>query len=653
MNNPYWDDITFPTKPRTPTQEDDFVDYLKDYKTFDNLFNDALTTLQDLDVPSGPMLSQQPQPVPAGPLNSTSGTFSPYKHAKKPSGTAIFGFLDHNRELSINGYSNDVLKPSTRQSADLGNSISPTQLARRSAAPISNDHLDFNFSLPLEATKPIHINEDDEYDEEAPVAKPQPQPQPQHPQQRKTEDYIVTNSNPKLYKFPPSPPQNNVNFDYLKPSTPISQFMTFQGKQETYPDDIEPLLDSPSKKQRYVPIPVQKPTEPVKRRQTPPQHHQEFIPPPNLTSSPPPSDPQSIPAQPADPIDISIGMRLGIQDPMELGTNSKVYLPPPPASQTTSLSEHQTSPEPSSPVLPHAQMNTFFSSPIHRMPPFPSAADALSSSPYDDSKKAFRNGQFFSDGDGPYYAEPQIPKNISSPPFQDNPYPSLKSSPIKPQRDIQDTSCADDTVTDINETVVQLTPLKSSAPPITPSKNRITLEWSPIISPNAKASSDVRRAIQELSPKRTIKKTSLLPPGELDRYWEGPDENKIFTCTYKGCGKKFTRRYNVRSHIQTHLSDRPFSCSYCPKAFVRQHDLNRHIKSHTVSKHCRCRCGREFTRIEGYKRHLAKGICPKGPDSETSGVRKPSPVKQYRTDNVLDGLKSNQLSEELELQSQS
>ena len=63
-------------------------------------------------------------------------------------------------------------------------------------------------------------------------------------------------------------------------------------------------------------------------------------------------------------------------------------------------------------------------------------------------------------------------------------------------------------------------------------------------------------------------KTSLLPPGELDNYWTGPDEDKIYTCTYKNCGKKFTRRYNVRSHIQTHLSDRPFGCQFCPKRFV-------------------------------------------------------------------------------------
>lgn len=192
-----------------------------------------------------------------------------------------------------------------------------------------------------------------------------------------------------------------------------------------------------------------------------------------------------------------------------------------------------------------------------------------------------------------------------------------------------------------DDTVV-LTPFRS---PMTPQKNRIQLEWSPIISPNARAASDVRRAIQELSPKRIIKKTSLLPPGELDHYWIGPDENKIFTCTFKDCGKKFTRRYNVRSHIQTHLSDRPFACAYCPKLFVRQHDLNRHVKAHTLLKNCRCSCGKVFTRVQGYKKHLATGRCQPMAGTTGEGVTKP---KREIKDDMLDTATSSRLAEDLE-----
>ena len=103
----------------------------------------------------------------------------------------------------------------------------------------------------------------------------------------------------------------------------------------------------------------------------------------------------------------------------------------------------------------------------------------------------------------------------------------------------------------------------------------------------------------------------MLPPGELDNYWTGPDEDKIYTCTYKTVGK-FTRRYNVRSHIQTHLSDRPFGCQFCPKRFVRQHDLNRHVKGHIEARYSKCPCGKEFARLDALRKHQDRNICVGG-----------------------------------------
>lgn len=643
-----WDDIVPQHLRQKSPPPEDFSHYFSDYKNIDNLFNDTLTNLQDLDVPSG---YGQSLPPPQSSLST------PYKHAKKPSGTAIFGYLDHNRELSIGGLSQYLNKSSQPQAA----SVSPSQLARQYA--ISNEQLDFNFSQPLEECKPILLNEDEE--EEF-------QPLPQ----KKADDLIVTNSNPRSYKFPPDPvveDSDDVNNFLHTGLTPIRH----PKQTQQYPDDIEAYLDTPSQK-RYVPIPVQEPSmehhlrkdvayirpetvktedemhqnvgetshvsmtlqqrqiqqqqiqEQIQRQNTGQrqhlQHPQQHQHPLQQEQQNQQQQPLLLQQQQSPTRIVHPQMIISQQAPTvmkqndRLNMNMNVFLPPP----STSLSNG--SPEPASP-LPQ-----IYSSPIQNR------QSKGISSPF--TKKAFYNPQFFSDDTDNYYFDSGNQLQLS--PLRD-PQGYLSSSPVRFEKHVNE-SFADETTTDINETIIQLTPLRNHES-ITPSKKPITLEWSPIISPNGKASSEVRKAIQDLSPRKTVKKTSLLPAGELDRYWEGPDEKKVFTCTYKNCGKKFTRRYNVRSHIQTHLSDRPFSCSYCPKSFVRQHDLNRHVKSHLLSKHCRCKCGKEFTRVEGYRKHLANGVCSKVTDT---AIVKPG-SHRIKTEPILDGLTSNRLHEDLGL----
>lgn len=587
--DPYstWDDLVPNQRARPQPTDDDFSQYFTEYKNFDNLFNEALTTLQDLDVPSG-------YPVPTAPSQAHSG---PFRHSKKPSGTAIFGFVDHTVELSLNGHSSDVYKM-MKPPQESVRSISPSQLARQLAYPISNDQLDFNFSQPLEECKPIHLDENDEL-EHVPV--------------KKNEDIIVTNNNPKSYRFPADAPSPSLrspsrqNFEEFL-TTPIP---TIRHPKQThhYPEDIDALL-ADTKAKRYVPIPVQEPVlesplDPTLKK----SYHQGISPHMMMNLSPVRLLPQAPMQQSMNLVEL-------------LSMNMNVYLPPPSTALSLDL------PEPHSP-LPQGYWSPV--QPQHQRGP----NGAGISSPY--VKRNFYVPQFFSDDAELYY--PEQSGNYQSP-MHDAAPPSLNSSPLKGLNE----SFNDDSVTDANDTILQLTPLKNQTP-MTPLK-KITLEWSPIISPNAKANNDVRRAIQELSPRRVVKKTSLLPPGELDRYWDGPDENKVFTCTYQDCGKKFTRRYNVRSHIQTHLSDRPFTCTYCPKSFVRQHDLNRHVKSHMVSKHCKCKCGKEFTRVEGYRKHLSNGICSRNTDEK--GVLKPS-YHRHKGETILDGLTSNRLNDELGL----
>ncbi|KAI9330629.1 hypothetical protein BDR26DRAFT_871321 [Obelidium mucronatum] len=92
--------------------------------------------------------------------------------------------------------------------------------------------------------------------------------------------------------------------------------------------------------------------------------------------------------------------------------------------------------------------------------------------------------------------------------------------------------------------------------------------------------------------------------------------SKLYTCTFEGCGKQFTRAFNLKTHEGTHDSDRPrdFICEEpgCGKTFVRIHDLARHAVAHDQSKWHFCGgCNRGFARIDALRRHerSSTGTC--------------------------------------------
>jgi len=117
----------------------------------------------------------------------------------------------------------------------------------------------------------------------------------------------------------------------------------------------------------------------------------------------------------------------------------------------------------------------------------------------------------------------------------------------------------------------------------------------------------------------------------------------IFQCHL--CPKRFTRTYNLRSHLRTHTDERPFVCAVCGKAFSRQNDRKRHEGLHSGERKFVCKgelrrqpgthwgCGRRFARPDALGVHFrseAGRICIKPLLEEENMERQNSMIQQQQ-----------------------
>ncbi|QDS71727.1 hypothetical protein FKW77_008702 [Venturia effusa] len=149
-------------------------------------------------------------------------------------------------------------------------------------------------------------------------------------------------------------------------------------------------------------------------------------------------------------------------------------------------------------------------------------------------------------------------------------------------------------------------------------------------------------SVAELNLDATIVDTNISSE-EVAALIEHDTTTNTFRCLFDGCNKAgFQRRENVRSHVQTHLGDRPYMCIHCKKTFVRPHDLKRHAKIHSGVKPYQCPCGQEFVRQDALTRHRQRGSCsgafpdaiPKTP-ARRGRPRKNRPELEKRVDKAV------------------
>ncbi|XP_038566957.1 zinc finger protein 574 isoform X2 [Micropterus salmoides] len=94
--------------------------------------------------------------------------------------------------------------------------------------------------------------------------------------------------------------------------------------------------------------------------------------------------------------------------------------------------------------------------------------------------------------------------------------------------------------------------------------------------------------------------TNHPPPAKLLQDWARTPLPHV--CPY--CGKTFTRRVFLRTHVYSHTGEKLFTCKVCTKSFTNSQSLLRHSMSHTGNKPFSCDdCGKNFSQAATLKRH--------------------------------------------------
>ncbi|TGZ80109.1 hypothetical protein EX30DRAFT_60856 [Ascodesmis nigricans] len=181
-------------------------------------------------------------------------------------------------------------------------------------------------------------------------------------------------------------------------------------------------------------------------------------------------------------------------------------------------------------------------------------------------------------------AKPEIAAPKAAPKSQQKPKPQPKPEPFIKKEPVSEAG------------LIHIAPKGGFIPP-------------PINTADAKTKPRKKGRLVEPIPASAITETGISFE-EISAYISQPSPvDGKWVCLYPECSKRFGRKENIKSHVQTHLNDRQYQCSVCKKCFVRQHDLKRHAKIHTGVKPYPCLCGNSFARHDALTRHRQRGMC--------------------------------------------
>ncbi|XP_035984385.1 zinc finger protein OZF-like [Fundulus heteroclitus] len=85
---------------------------------------------------------------------------------------------------------------------------------------------------------------------------------------------------------------------------------------------------------------------------------------------------------------------------------------------------------------------------------------------------------------------------------------------------------------------------------------------------------------------------------------------KPFCCDL--CGQRFSQKGNLKRHMRIHTGQKPFCCNLCEQSFSQKSHLNRHTRIHTGKKPFCCEfCEQRFTRKSYLNIHMRIHTGPK------------------------------------------